>query len=61
MGRSDLSLKAQFRKFWEWDFFVTPHIFANSPDFGRPKQGKKKCKKNSIFFPNPECIRGTDS
>ena len=26
MGRSDLSLEAQIRKLWEWDFFATAKI-----------------------------------
>ena len=33
MATSDLRLEAQIRKLWEWDFFVTPHNFANGPHF----------------------------
>ena len=33
MAPSDLRLEAQIRKLWEWDFFVTPHNFANVPHF----------------------------
>ena len=33
MATSDLNLEAQIRKLWEWDFFVTPHNFANGPHF----------------------------
>ena len=33
MATSDLNLKAQIRKLWEWDFFATPNNFANGPHF----------------------------
>ena len=33
MATSDLNLEAQIQKLWEWDFFVTPHNFANGPHF----------------------------
>ena len=45
MGRSDLSLRAQFRKLWEISFLqrliflLTDRIWSHSPDFRRQKQG----------------------
>ena len=47
MGRSDLSLRAQFRKLWEISFLqrliflLTDRIWSHSDDFGRPKQGQQ--------------------
>ena len=46
MGRSDLSLRAQFRKLWEISFLqrliflLTDCIWSHSPHFRQPKQGQ---------------------
>ena len=56
MGRSDLSLEAQIRKLWEWDFFWTPHDFANGPQFvalaqlQETKTGSKICCTQSTIY-----------